>query len=366
MKKMFIWGAVALVMLTLAGCPGDEATTKGDWKKGITDFEVQTGDSPGEIKYKFSATDPAAETYTLYYAIGPINDSLALIGAAIASENKKSVTPTPDFQTLSLTASIGYSFVVEAKKGTSDKATSAVKRATAKESETTPGTPNTPSGWLKGLTDFEVATGDNAGEIKYKFSATDPEADSYTLYYTQGSLNSALTIINAATLINQVKTVTPGNDFQALTGLIANTTYSLVVVAKKGANDDAKSGVKQIKAKENLPQLELTVTGIPTGTTIFAATLFDDTLLTLADNAVPLAVGLNLSGTCKFNKYDPNSLTQMGGAWTQTGPYYIVLSNDMKGTVTYIHTAGSQQPIPAKYDFTQATASISFNQFVQR
>jgi len=163
--------------------------------------------------------------------------------------------------------------------------------------------------------------------------------------------------------MGQEKTVNPGNDYQTLTGLIANTTYSLVVVAKKDASDEAKSGVKVVKAKENLPQLVLTLTGIPTGTTIFAATLFDDTLLTSGPNAVPLAVGVNLNGTCRFSVYDPNSITQMGGAWTQTGQYYIVLSSDMSGTVTYIHTAGGQEPV--KYNFTSSTASISFNQFVK-
>jgi len=368
MKKIFIWGTVALVMLALTGCPGDEATTKGSWNKGLTDFEVQTGDNPGEIKYKFSATDPAAETYTLYYALGSIPSAALIITIASTANPSQVITATPGniFQTLpDLKPAGGYSLVVEAKKGTSDTATSDVKRVTAKESEMQPGDPTTPTGWTKGLTDFEVQTGDNAGEIKYKFSVTDPAAETYTLYYTPTTINSATAIIFIGQKIDVP--APPGDNFIVLNKLIANTTYSLVVEAKKGNLDPAMSHVKQIKAKENLPQLELTVTAIPSGTTILAATLFDDTLLTTpqGQRPNPLAVGLNLSGTCKFAAYDPNSPTQMGGTWTQTGQYYIVLATNMNGNPpNYIYTAGGEQPV--KYNFTQSTASISFNQFKQR
>jgi phosphatidylethanolamine-binding protein (PEBP) family uncharacterized protein len=222
-----------------------------------------------------------------------------------------------------------------------------------------PDGPSSP-GWIKGLGSLVVKQGENPGEIQYQFDATNPEADTYILYYIEGRENSSDKIIAAAKEAEQTESVNNSTDFETIT-LTPGKTYSVVVVAKK-TNDTgeqtAKSGVKIVTAKD-APQITLTVSGIPAGTTIFAATLFDDALM--SENPVPLAVGLNRSGVFSFVEYVVESLTHMGGAWKQTGEYYIVLATDMKGTTTYKYTNDGQTPV--KYDFTQAASTIAWDKF---
>ncbi|MDR0486688.1 MAG: hypothetical protein LBG91_00410, partial [Treponema sp.] len=144
MKKTYLWGALALVMVTLLGCPtGDDGTpdpisadgpvTPAGWTKGLEDFVIRAGDVPGTVKYKFSATEPAADTYTLHYTEGS-KDKAADIKVA---DKTKSVSPSADFQTITLDPGKAYSVVVVAKSGSLDDAISAVKKVTTKTADTT-------------------------------------------------------------------------------------------------------------------------------------------------------------------------------------------------------------------------------------
>ncbi|MDR0291081.1 MAG: hypothetical protein LBI06_09115, partial [Treponema sp.] len=74
MKKLLLWGMLAFASLAFIACPPDGTDetpdgprTPSGWAKGLTDFDIQTGGNPGEVKYSFTATDPAATTYNLHY-----------------------------------------------------------------------------------------------------------------------------------------------------------------------------------------------------------------------------------------------------------------------------------------------------------
>ena len=234
--------------------------------------------------------------------------------------------------------------------------------------EVTGGEPDGPSTigeWTTGINDFKVQTGDNPGEIKYMFNATNPAADEYTLYYMKGAINSAALIIATGKQMAQ----TPGAaeaggfvsmniapaSFTALSDLTVNASYSLVVEAKKGTKDDAKSGVKQVKAKEGAalpPQIKLTVNGIPATAGIAGASLLDD-------NFQPVAVSPNINGTFSFYAYAPTNNPPIGAAWRQTGTYYIALVDAMDATkvkATYTYIKG-------KYNFEQPTAALTWAEF---
>jgi hypothetical protein len=144
MKKAFFLGGVALIMIALMGCDdkeiieiitgGDEpdapTVISGNWDKILSDFEVQAGENPGEIQYKFSGiTNDTAVVYTLYYIPQPINSALLII----AANQNVVVTPESTLKTLDFTflAGLTYSMVIEARKGT-DLARSGVKQVKTK------------------------------------------------------------------------------------------------------------------------------------------------------------------------------------------------------------------------------------------
>ena len=164
-----------------------------------------------------------------------------------------------------------------------------------------PDEPITSGSWNRGLNDFEVQTGDNPGEIKYKFTATDPAADSYTLYIGPGGLNKGDAII----LLNNKKTVTPQSNFTTLDGFTAGTSYSVVVEAKKGDNDYARSGVKQVTAKDNPSQFKLIVNSIPNAA---SGKIWGASLLAPGDPSTPLAIGQQDSSKA-FVFYQPKEGT---------------------------------------------------------
>jgi FKBP-type peptidyl-prolyl cis-trans isomerases 1 len=144
MKKAFILGLATVIMLALMGCPEvkdqilgnepDQQFTSGSgWNRGLTDFNVITGDQAGEIKYKFSDTDPPSSTYTLYYAPEGVNK----FDAIIAIDKKVPVLPKTDYTTLpgEFTAGASYSMFVEAKRDGSNYARSDVKVVTAEKNQ---------------------------------------------------------------------------------------------------------------------------------------------------------------------------------------------------------------------------------------
>jgi hypothetical protein len=153
------------------------------------------------------------------------------------------------------------------------------------------------------LTDFQVQPGDNPGEIKYKFTATDPAADSYTLYYSTSGINKAAFIIATKKTIP----VTPQNDFTALSFTFSpGVSYSMVVEAIKGENDYARSAViPEVTAKDS-PQLKLIVTKIQNAE---LGKIWGASLLAPSDPSTPVAIGMqdNNDSNKAFVFYYPNA-----------------------------------------------------------
>jgi hypothetical protein len=218
-----------------------------------------------------------------------------------------------------------------------------------------PDGPTTSGNWGKILNDFEVQPGTNPGEIQYKFSSiTDDTAVVYTLYYIQGKINSALLIIAT----DQKEVVNPC-DWTTRDGFTPGITYSMVVEAKKpgnteGSSDVARSGVKQVKTGDPLPQLKLTLNDTG-GTTILRAVLYEDL------GQAPCAMAINSNKNFSFSVYDSSSFLNKP-AWTKKGEYFIVLltSTDVSSPLTsarYIYTNGGEEP--AKFNFAEATATIA-------
>jgi hypothetical protein len=139
-----------------------------------------------------------------------------------------------------------YSVIVVATKTNFPNFVSEVQKAVA-------------SSWIKGITDLNVESGDNDGEIKYSFSATEPTADSYTLYYVTGEKTIDLTRKGQSIGITSALT-------GKISGLIGET-YSVAIVAVKAGLPDVDSGVKRAKTPVSLiphkyPDLEIKRGGI--------------------------------------------------------------------------------------------------------
>jgi len=211
--------------------------------------------------------------------------------------------------------------------------------------------------WDKFLDDFDAKAGTEPGEIQYKFSSIDSSNTAvYTLYYATAGVNKADLLIAAATKADQTITVTPQTSYTLLTGgqFAPGKSYSMVVEAKKG-NAVARSAVlPQVKATDGPPQIELTVTGIPTNAGIVAASL-------LGNDGQPVAIATKIGDKFAFYKYTETTTgtPTLGAAWTQTGSYYIALVNGLSvAQVTAQYTY-----IKGQYNFTEATASLTWNDF---
>lgn len=223
--------------------------------------------------------------------------------------------------------------------------------------------PSTPSEWTKGITDFGVVQGDEPGEIKYSFSATDPSAGvTYTLYWAKGTKSTATEIMTAAD--GDDMPVSPGNN-QVWDEGTAGQTYSFVVVAEKTDFGDAKSAVKTATAKPNPPPptggKTITISGSTGGVTVYGVLLFSNIEDMMAEND-PDVYGYSVTNTSPYAFIDPNTFT----AWNGSGHYYIVLECDDDDY--YVYTNGAELDFeemtgPVTYNFTQASTSIGFDKF---
>ena len=219
MKKRIYW---VMTILSLAfiftGCGGgDNGTTI--FEKGITDLEINQGTGPGELTYSFSATDPAAESYTLYFLEGENNTAEEIISGGDTKQVEPASADSPGTIT-GLNSSTTYSIVVVAVDDNFGNTISNIRQAATAQSK-----------WTRGLTDLVIQQGASLGQLTYSFSATDPVADTYTLYYLEGTIIDAQQIIDDGTDIS----VTPASIASpgVITGLKNGMTYSIVVVAAK-------------------------------------------------------------------------------------------------------------------------------------
>lgn len=211
----------------------------------------------------------------------------------------------------------------------------------------------TPTGWDKGLNDLVVQTGDKPGEIKYTFSATDPAAASYTLYYIGESKDKAKDIIAQGNSI----AVSPGSG--SISNLDINKSYSIVVVAIHGDLSDAISGVKTANTGGGFT---LTVNGIKTG-------IMGASLLNPLNFEESIAIGMDISMSGNFAFYHPAEPgspmpIDMSKPFGTSGSYIIALAAvDAQFNPVEIHlytVAG----MPAPYDFTNTATALDWSSFV--
>jgi len=85
-----------------------------------------------------------------------------------------------------------------------------------------------------------VAVGDNAGELKFGFGKTTPDADTYTLYYMEGT--GDVETIRSEGQSRDVSGAVKSGGGGILDNLYGNATYSLVMVAEKRSYDALVSG----------------------------------------------------------------------------------------------------------------------------
>ena len=66
---IFTIALVLTLLVVFSGCPDPVKESGNFWVKGLDDLVVDQGESFGELTYSFSTTIPAADTYTMYYAV---------------------------------------------------------------------------------------------------------------------------------------------------------------------------------------------------------------------------------------------------------------------------------------------------------
>jgi len=360
MKKMLVWGTVALVMLALTGCDEgikdaiigkepDKPTISGSWTKGLTDFEVKTGDQAGEIKYKFTATDPAADSYTLYYGTAGLNKAEQII----LLNKTMTVTPQNDFTALSFTFSPGvsYSMVVEAKKGENDYARSVViSKVMAQDSPqlkvTVNGIGNAPTGKIWGAS--LLAPGDPSTPVAIGMQDA---SKAFVFYYPNAAATSPdftkpfktpstyLLAIALADIATQKPEVIYMYNKNPITYTTSNTSITIDW-------DDFSESAPSVNSTV------ITITNIPATVTI--------TALAVMDGITPKATAMVNNGI--FALYEPTILGTPDNLkpWKGSGSYSITLLNGITPVASYFRITGGTTS--SLYTFTgQETITLNYS-----
>ena len=191
---------------------------------GLAGLNVAPGAGPDVLTFSFSATVPAAESYTLYY----IARTGATADAVIAGGNYRTLPGTSGTLT-GFAHNTTFSFVVVARRyGYSDHRSGVVTATTPVFT------------WLDdGLT---ITAGANPGTLNFSFSAsaTSISADSFTLYFVPRQETS----VNAI-MAGQRRTLTANSGI--IDGLTPGTYHSIVVVARRQGFSDLVSIVGQAR-----------------------------------------------------------------------------------------------------------------------
>ena len=362
MKKMFIWGAVALVMLGLAGCDDgikdtiigkepDKPATSGDWTKGLTDFQVQEGENPGEIKYRFSATAPVAESYTLYYGTAGLNKAEQII----LLDQKKTVTPNDDFTALAgFTPGLSFSVVVEARKGEKEYARSAViPSVKAKENPTQPqlkltvsSIVNAPTGKIWGASllsssDSQTPIAIGMQDASKVFVFYEPnETGTFPAFNKPFSAPGTYALAIASADLTTFK-------YEEIYMYKETITYSASITSiTVNWSDFTKMGGEQSTAST-----VITINNKPSNVNILA----------VMSNATQIAVGANMTGGNTFTLFEPGLLgPDSSKPWKGSGDYSILLLNTATPVATYFKVAGGTTS--TVYTFTgQAAFTLNYS-----
>ena len=187
-----------------------------DWESSAK-FEASPGDT--EIIYSFAETKPAADKYTLYYYKGRSSDP-----SVIKTGDSKVVEPVSSGKISDGLEEILYSVMLVAEFEGLAPLYSEIKTVNL----------------FKGQINLIVTAGVNTnGELTYKFNDSTPPADSYTMYYLQGTTNDAEIVISTGIKAGEV---TPTQD-GIISGKKIGGQYRIVIVAESPLFGEVASSV---------------------------------------------------------------------------------------------------------------------------
>jgi len=364
MKKSMLLGLVALIMLALMGCPG-ENTPAGDGKElpsgwsGL-DLLVLPGTNPGEISYSFTPTIPQADPYTVWYVAGSKTTAKEIVEATGAG-HKEHTDAAQNRIIDNLVPDTVYSVVVVAVKGDL-KGYSAVRSAKAKAASsggftlTVTGLPAAAAGKIYGASLMAPAAPDTpvavAMEIGGKFTFYHPKEGFPPIDFTKPFVTPDTYVL----VIALTNPVTPNNPEAVYFYTKNNGT-----VTYSDSNKDFTLPWSDFSDNAFV----LTVDGdIPS--TILGAAVREN----LSSTGEVLAVAVKSGGTFKFYVPDltiPAMPIPSKTPWEGDGSYPLVLSTL---TEQYLYTAGKDladdpTAYATKFDFTGKNGTASWSDFKQ-
>jgi len=360
MKKAYLLGGVALIMLTLMGCPGetDDSLPKQDGAKLPTgwaglDLLVLTGANPSEITYTFTPTIPPAASYKVWYIAGRKTSADEIIDKPEAfsrDHTDAAITGT----TISVPVpGAEYTFVVVAVSGT-QTGYSAVRSAKSKAAPQNGFTltvtdlpPSTAGIYGASLMDpadpgtpIAIGTGSNGKFTFYHSKEGTFPIDLNRPFVTPGIYTLAVALTDIS--FNPLKIYTYKET------ITYSTTSTSVTVFWR---DFSEMGGEQSSANS-----VITIANKPSNVNILA--VMSD------NNTVQVAIGMNLTGGNTFALYEPGTLgPDTSKPWKGSGSYSILLLNMTAPTTpvaTYMKIEGeTQNPL---YAFTgQEAISLDYN-----
>jgi formylglycine-generating enzyme required for sulfatase activity len=179
---------------------------------------LSPGADPASLVYAWTAADPEAETYTLYYIEGTITDPAQVQAGTPVSWAESGGTLS------GLTPGVVYSALVRAQKSSYHAADSAVVQGT-----TSP---------LPSLDAPVLTITPGSGALALAWTAPEPQPDSYTLYYKAGTVTDpeAVKTGTSQTLAKTLTTYTIHN-------LNHGAAYSVLLTAAKTGYNPAETAV---------------------------------------------------------------------------------------------------------------------------
>jgi len=232
--------------------------------------------------------------------------------------------------------------------------------------------------WEKEVKDLWLFIGYN-DSLPYSFSATNPPADSYTLYCYEGDTKDFDLILEGIPIPVEPKTKAyPGKVDNQKYGLKTDVVYSCVIVAKRVGIADSVSNVKRAYANYTGEYNMMVIPDIPAEfypngkSFAFVSTMMSaNTMLGLATNRVAVAVAYRGDdGIYRF--CEATNFTESNFKWydaarplKDTTSRLITLSTGetMKDGVHYITAANILSG--RRQDFSGSLKNIAWNQFLR-
>ncbi|GHV87701.1 hypothetical protein AGMMS50267_00610 [Spirochaetia bacterium] len=172
----------------------------------------------GGLTYTWTASDPAADSYDVYYVPGQTTDAAAVKAGTKIPGAASGGTVT------GLTGGAYYSVLVTANKADYPGVDSAIKQRQINDNTFTAAP--------------EVTLTPGVESLTYTWTASNPSADSYDVYWAAGQLSNANTL-KAGTKI------TGAASGGTISGLSGGAYYSVLVTANKASYSSEDSAIRQ-------------------------------------------------------------------------------------------------------------------------